>query len=150
MKKLIGITLLAVAIFIASCGTPSGTASSNTKLSKTLTTLSQNNWQLFSMNGQKITVPDGGQIPTLTFDPQSMTVSGSSSCNSFSGSFTAEKDALSFGNLAGTRMMCPDMKMETAFLSTIANAKNFSIYESKLVLNDASGKQLMSFDPLSK
>lgn len=148
MQKLAGIILLALTIFTVSCGTPSGTAS--TKLSKTATTLSQNDWQLFSMNGQKITVPDGGRIPTLSFDPQNMTVSGNSSCNSFSGSFTADKDALSFGNLAGTRMMCPDMKMETAFLSTIANAKNFSIYESKLVLNDASGKQLMAFDPLPK
>lgn len=60
------------------------------------------------------------------------------------------KRKITLSNLAGTRMMCPDMKMETAFLSTIANVNNYSVYEGRLVLNDASGKQLMSFDPLAK
>ncbi|MBK9732828.1 MAG: META domain-containing protein [Chitinophagaceae bacterium] len=153
MKNLSIAATLIVAMFIASCGTSSSTTSTETstaKLSKTLTTLSETNWRLFSMNAQKANAPDGGQIPTLSFDPRNMTVSGNSGCNTFSGAFTAEKDAVSFGNLVTTRMSCPDMKMETAFLSALPNAKNYTIYEGKLVLNDAEGKQLMSFDPLPK
>lgn len=133
----------------SSCYTPSGTAST-AKQSKTLTTLTQSNWQLFSMNGQKFNATGEGSRPTLSFDAEKMTVSGNSGCNTFSGGFTAEKDALSFGNLASTRMMCADMKTETDFLSTIIKTGKFSIYEGKLVLDDAGGKQLMSFDPLPK
>lgn len=142
------VALLLLVIFVLSCNTPSST--SGEKLSKSLTALSQSNWRLFSLNGQKVNVTDGTSIPTLAFDPQNMQVSGNSGCNSFTGGFTTDKETITLSNLASTRMMCPDMKMETAFLSTIANVNNYSIYEGRLVLNDASGKQLMSFDPLEK
>lgn len=149
MKYLPSLTVLIMLILSSSCSTPSGTGST-TKLSKTLSTLTQSNWQLFSMNGQKVYATADGSRPTLSFDAEKMTVSGNSGCNTFSGGFTAEKDALSFGNLASTRMMCADMKTETEFLSTIVKTGKFSIYEGKLVLDDAGGKQLMSFDPLTK
>ena len=142
------VAFLVLTGFVLSCNTPSST--SGEKLSKSLTALSQSNWRLFSLNGQKVNVTDGTSIPTLAFDPQNMQVSGNSGCHSFTGGFTNEKEKITLSNLAGTRMMCPDMKMETAFLSTIANVNNYSVYEGRLVLNDASGKQLMSFDPLAK
>lgn len=141
-------TIMIFTFFVLSCNTPSSTTGA--KLSKSLTALSAQNWQLFSLNGQKVNNTKGNQIPTLSFDPQNMSVSGNSSCNSFSGGFTVEKEMLTLSNLAGTRMMCPDMKMETEFLSTIARVNSYTIYEGRLVLNDASGKQLMSFDPVAK
>jgi heat shock protein HslJ len=79
-----------------------------------------------------------------------MKVSGSSGCNTFTGSFTTEKDKLSFGNIASTRMSCPDMNIETSFLSSLAKSRTFSMYDGKLVLKDSIGTQLMSFDPLAK
>ncbi len=146
MKKFTPFLMLMI-LAVLSCNTPSGT-SSTAKLSKTMTTLTQSKWQLFSMNGQKAYAKEGSSIPTLAFDAEKMSVSGNSGCNSFSGGFTAEKDALSFGNLATTRMMCADMKMETDFIAAITKTAKFSMYEGKLVLHDAEGKQLMSFDPL--
>ena len=97
-----------------------------------------------------VSAPKDGKIPSLSFDTEKMQVSGNSGCNNFTGSFTADKDKLSFGTLSSTKMMCPDMKMETDFLNAISKTANFSMYQEKLVLKDASGTQLMSFDPVKK
>lgn len=143
MKKNSIIGLIAIALFAFGCSTTG-------KISKTATELAQSDWHLFSLGTSKVSAPEGGQVPMLSFDPQNMKVSGNSSCNSFSGRFTADKKHFSVSDLASTRMMCTDMTMEANFLNAIAKATNFNMYDGKLVLKDSAGTQLMSFDPVSK
>ncbi|MFI5136057.1 MAG: META domain-containing protein [Chitinophagales bacterium] len=123
---------------------------STSNVTKTLTPLSQNDWQLFSLNTQQVSIVQGGKIPQLSFDTQNMRVSGNGGCNSLSGSFKLGKENLSFGPLATTRMACPGDNIETNFLSALSKTEKFSMYNGKLVLNDSSGKQLMVFDPVKK
>jgi len=48
---------------------------------------------------------------TLAFDGEGR-VSGSGGCNRFTGSYTFSDGELSFGPLAGTKMMCPEAVMD--------------------------------------
>jgi len=48
---------------------------------------------------------------TLVFDDEGR-VSGSGGCNRFTGSYTFTDGELSFGPLAGTKMMCPEAVMD--------------------------------------
>ena len=48
---------------------------------------------------------------TLAFDGEGR-VSGSGGCNRFTGSYTFTDGELSFGPLAGTKMMCPEAVMD--------------------------------------
>jgi len=118
-------------------------------MSKTISSLGENTWKLFSLNGQQISVSDSNKIPFLSFDPQTMKVSGNTGCNSMSGSFSSEKDKLSFGQMATTRMFC-EGDMESKFLSAVNNTSKFSMYNNQLVLNDSTGKQLAVFSPVKK
>jgi len=142
MKKFIVGFIFSVPL-LASCN-------STSKLSKNLSALSQNDWQLYSLNAQQVSIPQGEKIPQLSFDTKNMRVSGNGGCNSISGSFKAEKENLSFGPLATTRMACPGDNIETNFLSALSKTGKFSIYQRKLVLSDSSGKQLLVLDPVKK
>ena|SRR6187455_2624168 len=143
MKNSATLGLFLFAVVLASC-------SSSNKLSKTLTTLSDNNWQLFSIGQSMYSPSSGGTTPMLSFDPQNQKVNGNTGCNNFSGSFTADKDKLSFGSVGATKMACPDMQKETDFLNALSKTSSFSVYEGKLILKDAAGTQLMAFDPVKK
>ncbi len=88
-------------------------------------------------------VPDEVTI-TLTFDGDR--VNGSSGCNRYMGSFIATGDELSFGPLAGTKMMCrPEvMAQEDRFLQLLGAVESAEItFDGNLVLSPPSGLTLV-------
>jgi len=125
-----------------------GSCNSTKQASKTGSQLSKNNWQLFSIKSQQPSIPEGAKIPELTFDTQNMRVSGNGGCNTISGSFKLDKQNLSFGPMASTRMACPGNDVEPKFLDALSKTAKYSMYNGKLVLNDSSGTQLLVFDPV--
>ena len=143
MKKLSTAVVFATIIFAVAC-------SSSKKVSKSATALAQNNWQLYSIGTSQASASEGGKMPSLSFDAQNMKVSGNAGCNNFTGTFKVDKEKLSFGDVASTKMACPDMVTEGNFLSALSKTATFSMYQEKLVLKDANGTQLMSFDPIKK
>lgn len=64
-------------------------------------------WLLEDMGGRGVV--DGVQT-TMIFDSEGR-VSGTGGCNRYTGSYTLEDDRLTFGPLAGTKMMCPEAVM---------------------------------------
>ena len=72
-----------------------------------------------------------GTAITAVFEPEtdnSGTVGGSSTCNSYSTSYTVDDDQISFGLVAGTLMLCPvGADQEQAFLSALESAETFQI-----------------------
>jgi heat shock protein HslJ/uncharacterized membrane protein len=66
-------------------------------------------------------MPPEGVTVTIAFAPDG-TVSGSSGCNRFTGSYTLSGEGLTFGDMASTRMACPMPQMETEqrFLDLLA------------------------------
>jgi heat shock protein HslJ len=73
---------------------------------------------------------------TLTFADDG-TVSGSSACNTYSGSYEAGDDgSISLGPLASTQMACEEaiMALEANYLQTLDEASSFAIAEGRLIL----------------
>ncbi|MGD2078395.1 MAG: META domain-containing protein, partial [Chloroflexota bacterium] len=89
-------------------------------------------WQLVSYGD-----PDDSQslIPgtsiTAEFVPEtetSGTVGGNATCNSYTTGYSIEGDQISFGPVAGTRMMCPvGAEQETAYLTALETAESYEI-----------------------
>lgn len=81
-------------------------------------------WLLQELGG--ITLVD--VEPTLAFGGDG-TVSGSSGCNTFNGTYDLDGAALSFGPLATTKRACadPTMFVESAFLAAMAGVTGWSV-----------------------
>jgi heat shock protein HslJ len=77
-------------------------------------------------------------------------VSGNASCNRFSGSYTAEAGSLRIGgaegNLATTRMMCPEpvMAQEDRFLRLIPSIDAYEITVAGTLILRAAGTEVLS------
>ena len=73
-------------------------------------------------------------------------VTGSTGCNQYFGSAEIDGSSISFGPLAGTRMMCSASRMdqETKFFQAMGNVTNWEIAETDLLhLRDAEGNDLL-------
>ena len=81
-------------------------------------------------------------------------VSGLAACNRYFGPVSLSGDAITFGNLAATRMMCPDtlMDQEQRFLQALSISKRFELtHEGQILLIYASGsKPMLRFSKIIK
>ena len=60
---------------------------------------------------------------------------GVGACNRMMGDYSVtEKRAISFGELAGTRMMCPNINLETQLIKIISQATHYEIDGDMLLL----------------
>ena len=83
---------------------------------------------------------------TLEFNAADTVVYGRTNCNRFFGKYEDTKHPsserspmattgeLHFGNLGATRMMCPDMEYETAFLQMLGQVNLYAIQDGELTL----------------
>jgi heat shock protein HslJ len=84
----------------------------------------------------------GGDITLQFADGQ---VSGSGGCNRFSGTYTQDGDSLKLGTLIATLMDCTDkavMQKEQQFFQMLAAVHTTEATHAKLILKDATGKEL--------
>ena len=91
-------------------------------------------WVMEEMTGfklKKIKLTKG--LPTFEFYPNEMRFGGHTGCNSLSGNITVIGNKITFGNLMGTLMARPDMKLEQAVIKAI-NQKTVTYYIEKLSL----------------
>jgi len=72
-------------------------------------------------------------------------VSGFSGCNRLVGSYAVENDVVTFSQLAGTMMACPEpaMALESAFRAALGGPLRFSIDAGRLNLKPVSGEPLV-------
>jgi putative lipoprotein len=86
-----------------------------------------------------------GAEVTATFEGGE--VSGSGGCNSYTGGYTVEDQAIDIGQLASTAMACaPDVSdQEAAYFDALGRAASFDIQGSTLALLDGEGGFLLSF-----
>ncbi len=99
------------------------------------------NWELNYISGRKIAFeglyPE--KKPFITFDSGNQRVSGSTSCNSFTGKLITDGQQISFTDpMAMTRMMCPG-EGEQAFLNVLKTVNRFSISDDNtltLIMGD--------------
>jgi heat shock protein HslJ len=81
----------------------------------------------------------------VKFEPEGK-VWGRLGCNRFTGTYKQDGLSLSFGPLATTRMACDEAKMkaEQMMSEVLTATKLADITHLKLVLQDASGKELVT------
>jgi len=103
-------------------------------------------WQLADIgSGSGRLVPADTQRPTLlVVDGRA---SGSTGCNSYSGTARRDGSKLTFGSIAATRKFClTGMDVEAALLKALAETDNFRIKDGRLLLR--RGKtELATFSP---
>ena len=103
-------------------------------------------WRLvsFGPTGSEATVVAGTKV-TLTF-AEDRRASGSTGCNSYSGTYQVRGDNISFSRLVSTRRACLDQnanQQEQRFLSTLEAANRFRLANNRLtILSDRSRSSL--------
>jgi heat shock protein HslJ len=93
-------------------------------------------WVLAVFPHEKKTLAEvfGTRVIDLRFAPDSNRVSGSTGCNRFHGSYTADTAMLRFSpDMALTRMACPG-NSEALFLNAMARVNRYRINEGQLEL----------------
>jgi len=92
-----------------------------------------------SFNGEWTLISEAAQPPTLSFEGDR--ASGFAGCNRWFAQATRDGDALRFGGIGATRMMCPPprMEIETAFLGALERTRGARIQADTLTLIDESG-----------
>jgi len=93
-------------------------------------------WKLVELNGKAFTAPDGGGVPTLTFDAAKKNASGLAGINRYFGSYKLDGDKLKFGPLGSTFMAGPQAAMdaETVFFKMLDSVNAWKIADGRLQL----------------
>ncbi len=105
--------------------------------------LAETSWQLESIDGTAVS----GTI-TLQFTDET-TVSGSGGCNQYSGSYTVDGDAITFGELVSTERACMEsglMEQESAFYAALSTATRYELIDEQLIITYGDHQQLV-FNP---
>ncbi len=106
-------------------------------------------WQLVELRGNPVLAADNGKIPTLEFNAVEGSLAGNDGCNQVMGGYTLnEGNRISFGQMAGTLMACPDMQTPEAFRSTLEMVDNYTVNDTSFVLNRARMAPLARFAPV--
>lgn len=140
MKKLqFGALIMMVLITLGACCSCRSAAKNN----KTLVTTT---WQLEQMGGKSVVeaLPAGERLPSLIF-AEDGTFGGYAGCNSMGGQYevSPNEEAAKKGAVMGTlkllnpfttRRMCPNDRMEMAFLAALSTVDSYTIEGDKLFL----------------
>ncbi|HBX68445.1 MAG TPA: hypothetical protein DEH25_03415 [Chloroflexi bacterium] len=102
-------------------------------------------WDLVSIAGAPLIE---GTAITATFDSGQI---GGSACNSYSGSYTVNKDTITIGQIASTEMYCVEpagaMDQESAYFTYLLQAQKFETSAGKLSIITSGGATLV-FEPI--
>ncbi|MFV8326390.1 META domain-containing protein [Flavobacterium sp. ZS1P14] len=102
-------------------------------------------WELNYVTGPRIAFEGlyPNKKPTISFDLKENSVSGSNSCNRYSGKLNADKHKISFKEpMTVTKMFCPG-EGENIYMSTLQKIDSYSISEEGKTLNFIMGDIVM-------
>jgi heat shock protein HslJ len=109
-------------------------------------TLLGNIWVLNGIvhNGAIVTTWIDEEITAEFIDGQ---IAGSAGCNSYFAGYDIDGDALTFGSVGSTKMLCDEERnqREAEFLAALAAVAGHTIQRDRLTLTDADGNQLIQF-----
>ena len=104
-------------------------------------------WQLIQLGGETVR-PEEGRF-TFTLQAETGQLVGTGACKSLSGSYKSdEKRSLKIGPLAATRMACPDLKREQAFIEALESATHYDMDGPMLlILSDGNLRAVFQARP---
>lgn len=103
-------------------------------------------WVLKTLNGEDAKSQFAGALPTLQFNFDDSTISGTGGCNRYTGAYTYKDGIFSAPNLASTRMLCVENNNEGQFLLELSNAANVLTIENGLLTVSHDSKVVMQFE----
>ena len=104
-------------------------------------------WKLTRLGDAPVTAASQQREPHFILNPESRHVSGSGGCNRLGGSYELHGDRLTFGQMAGTMMACPEgSDTEQAFLEALRQVHTWKITGQHLELFDTAGHQVARFE----
>lgn len=107
-------------------------------------------WNIIEINGVTVVPAPGKDFPNIGFDTSTGKIQGYSGCNRMMGSFVinAKAGTIDLGNIAGTRMMCPDMTLETNVLNALKNVSGYKkAGTAKIALTNATNRPVIVLGP---
>ena len=110
-------------------------------------TLENTYWKLTRLGGEAVTVADNQREPHLILQAEQKRVVGSGGCNRMMGSYTLDGSRLTFSQMAGTMMACPQgMDVERAYYAALPGVATWRIDGETLELFDAAGASVAEFE----
>ena len=118
--------LLRIAVVAGLAALMAGCCHCRSYQKKTRRPLVGTEWQLIQLGGETIQPQEGSF--TITLSAEKGQISGVGACNRLSGTYKSdEKRSLKIGPLAATRMACPDLKREQAFIEALESATHYDM-----------------------
>jgi heat shock protein HslJ len=116
------------------------------QLTATDTSLAGSSWDVTAINNQSGGVQSVviDSDPTLVFDEDSG-VSGATGCNSLTGSYATDGEAIEFSDMALTQMYCEETaEQEVWMMGALADAATYTVNSQTLELFDEGGSRLLT------
>jgi copper homeostasis protein (lipoprotein) len=108
--------------------------------------LENTTWKLTQVLGVAVPAADPKRAPQILLQSDDHRVLGSGGCNRLAGGYTLDGASLKFSGIAATKMACPDMATENAFLKALDQVATWKVTGGKLELADAQGTVLLRFE----
>lgn len=104
-------------------------------------------WKLTRLGNEGVIVGEKQREPHLVLNSETKRVGGSGGCNRLVGGYELKGDALTFSQMAGTMMACPEgMETERAFLAALGQVHKWKIVGQHLEVFDAAGNLVARFE----
>ena len=91
-------------------------------------------WILTEMKGVPVQLSGGRRDAHLNFNPVEKTFAGNGGCNQISGGYTLDKKTIHFNDVIATKMSCPDIEFENAFISELGRVDRYELRGNDLLL----------------
>ncbi|MDY0015741.1 MAG: META domain-containing protein [Bacteroidales bacterium] len=99
-------------------------------------------WKVISMKEMNLQT-DSSDLPLLKLT--NGRISGNSSCNRLLGEYSIRRKQITFQNVGGTKMMCPEpaFSREKLFFETLSNVKSWKVKKKKLYFFNENSNCIM-------
>ena len=150
------IALIIFVLTIASCNSAKETTTVTTK-TETITEakeptkpnkeLIKGTWQLTAIPDIKLTTPaEGNKTIVLRIYPEKKQISGNDGCNNIQGGIKIlDEKSITFSQMIGTKMMCPEMKITDIYNKAISQVVAYKVTPNTLSLLGEKDQLLLTY-----
>ena len=140
MRKTIFLPLLLVC-FLTNCNSQKNI----NKNAGTSISIMDKTWIAIEIANEKIEQLESDRFPNITLSERK--ISGYSSCNRMHGTYTLEKNKITFGPIVVTKMFCFDTsELEMKFLQALSEVKFWEYKQNKLYFLNEQKQVIIVFD----
>lgn len=103
-------------------------------------------WVLVRLGDRPVMPGEGKPEPYIVLQSGTKQVAGHGGCNRLSGGYTIKGDTLELSELTTTRMACPEIETEQAFLNALESVERWQLMGNQLVLLDKNDVEVLQLE----